>query len=46
MCRGFWLKLNTIDYDNLIKFSINMNGYTRLELRKEQLEIVILYKQE
>lgn len=40
MCRGFWIKINITDYDNLEKINLELNGHSRLDLEKKQMELV------
>lgn len=44
MCRGFWIKMNKIDYSNLKKFKIQLNGQDRFDMDIFQLELLDLDK--
>lgn len=39
MCRGFWIKINIQDYNNLEEFELKLNAHPRLTLGKKQIEI-------
>jgi hypothetical protein len=40
MCRVFWIKINITDYNNLEEFKLELNGQSRLNLGKKQMELV------
>lgn len=40
MCRVFWIKINLQDYNNLEKINLELNGQSRLDLGKKQIELV------
>ena len=44
MCRGFWFKMHKIDYDNLKRFKIMINGQNRCNFDIFQLELLELNK--
>lgn len=40
MCKVFWIKINLMDYNNLEKINLKLNGHSRLDLGKKQIELV------
>ena len=44
LSRGFWIRMNIFDYDNLIKLKITLNGLDRLILSKLQIELMGIKK--
>ena len=44
MCRGFWIKMLNLDYDNLKLIILSLNGYNRLELTQYQIELMGIKK--
>jgi len=40
MCRGFWIKIESSDYDKLVRFKLELNGSERLNLSLEQIELL------
>ena len=45
MCRGFWIKMNLLDYNNLQSFTMNLDGHERFNLSSDELEILFKKKQ-
>jgi len=44
MCKGFWIKMSLLDYNNLNELKIMINGYNRLILTLEQIELLDIKK--
>lgn len=40
MCRAFWYKMNSNDFNNLDELVIRLNGIDRIKLSKKQIELV------
>ncbi len=45
MCRGFWIKMNLLDYNNLQSFTMNLDAHERFNLSLDELEILFKKKQ-
>jgi hypothetical protein len=44
MCRGFWIRMHLLDYNNLKTFRITLNEHDRLILSIEQMELLEITK--
>ena len=40
ICKGFWIKINLMDYNNFQEFNIELNGYLRLRVTQKNIELI------